>query len=416
MPRPSRWLSLLLVAFALLLMAASPDEPSGPSAEVIEVEGILDDSGLRYLADAVEEAAGEGRQLAIVQINSPAVVGSLEELGHLADLMSDPPLPLVVWLGPAPARVGGGAAQLFALAPIRAAAPNTEINNWSPAVVGESTDLIAPLPEVAGGVTVDAPIVGLVDMVVPSIRQLLQELDGMEVIVRGESRPLETIESIEGGITTIPVSFHQPGLWDRFLHLAATPEAAFFFLVAGLTMVAFEFYALGPGVAAGVAAISLLLAGYGISILPVRGWALALSVIGIALLVGGYQRGGVLGLTVLATAALVWGGFSFTSGSPQIEVGWVGVLASILAVLFFFLLAMPTVGRARFSTPTMGRDYLIGRRGRARVDLIPDGVVDVDGAQWPATAHREAAIHAGEPVTVTGVVGWQLEVEPDREN
>jgi membrane protein implicated in regulation of membrane protease activity len=91
-------------------------------------------------------------------------------------------------------------------------------------------------------------------------------------------------------------------------------------------------------------------------------------------------------------------------------------VASILAVLFFFLLAMPTVGRARFSTPTMGRDYLIGRRGNARVDLTPDGVVDVDGAQWPATTHREAAIHAGEPVTVTGVVGWQLEVEPVREN
>ena len=397
-------------------MGAGTDEPSGPTAEVIEVAGILDDAALRYLADGIEEAAVLGRQLAIVQINSPAVVGDLDELLETAELIADPPLPLVVWLGPAPARVGGGAAQLFSLAPLVAAAPGTGVENWSPAVVGSGDDLVDPPTGLGDSLLVESPVEGLIDLVVPSIRQLLQEVDGDEVVVRGEVRILETLEPIEGGVTNIPVSFRQPGLWSRFLRLSLTPEAAFFFLVAGLTMVAFEFYAVGPGVAAGVAAVSLLLAGHGISILPVRGWALALTATGLALLVGGHQQGGVFGLTVLGTAALVAGGLGFTNGEPQIQISTVGVVASILAVLFFFLLAMPTVGRARFSTPTMGRDYLIGRRGNARVDLTPDGVVDVDGAQWPATTHREAAIHAGEPVTVTGVVGWQLEVEPVREN
>ena len=414
--RRSRWSYPVLVALALLSMGAGTDEPSGPAAEVIEVAGILDDAALRYLAEAIEEAAVLGRELAIVQINSRAVVGDLDELLKTADLIADPPLPLVVWLGPAPAWVGGGAAQLFSLAPLVAAAPGTEIENWSPAVVGSGDDLVDPPAGFSSSLVVEGPVEGLIDLVVPSIRQLLQETDGVEVVVRGEARVLETLEPIEGGVTNIPVSFRQPGLWSRFLRLAITPEAAFFFLVAGLTMVAFEFYAVGPGVAAGVAAVSLLLAGHGISILPVRGWALALTVTGLALLISGHQQGGVLGLTVLGTAALTAGGLGFTSGAPQVQISWVGVLASILAVLFFFLLAMPTVGRARFSTPTMGRDYLIGRRGNARVDLTPDGVVEVDGAQWPATTHREAAVHAGAPVTVTGVVGWQLEVEPVREN
>jgi membrane-bound ClpP family serine protease len=412
----SRWSYPILVALALLSMGAGTDETSSPAAEVIELAGILDDSALRYLADAIEESAALGRELAIVQINSSAVVADMDELLQTADLIADPPLPLVVWLGPAPARVGGGAAQLFSLAPLVAAAPGSEIENWSPAVVGSKTDLVDPPAVVGNSLLVEGPVDGLIDLVVPSIRQLLQEVDGVEVVVRGESRVLQTLEPTEGGLTNIPVSFRQPGLWSRFLRLAITPEAAFFFLVAGLTMVAFEFYALGPGVAAGVAAVSLLLAGHGISILPIRGWGLGLTVTGLALLVGGHQQGGVFGLTVLGTAALVAGGLGFTGGAPQVQISWPGVVASILAVLFFFLLAMPTVGRARFSTPTMGRDYLIGRRGNARVDLTPDGVVDVDGAQWPATTHREAAIHAGEPVTVTGVVGWQLEVEPVREN
>ncbi len=411
-----KWLPLVLITIAPLLLAAGPEEPTGPTAEVIEVNGILDNASLSYLARAIEEAAAAGRELAIVQINSPAVVGDLAELRRVAELITDPPLPVVLWLGPAPARVGGGAAQLFSVAALRVAAPATNIDNWSPAVVGGDLDLADPPVNAGAGVLVSDPIPGLVDLVIPSTRQLLQALDGTELTVRGQTRVLRTIVEIDGGVTTIPVTFSQPGLIHRFLHLAATPEAAFFFLVAGLTLAAFEFYALGPGLAAAVASVSLLLGGYGISILPVRTWALIVAVAGIVFLVAGFQQGGVLGLTVLGTAALTVGGLNFTDGGPQIHIGLVGVVASILAVLFFFLLAMPTVGRARFSTPTLGRDHLIGRAGVARIDLTPDGVVEVDGASWPATAHREAAIRAGESVTVTGVAGWHLEVEPDREN
>lgn len=413
-PKP-RWISIALVAFVPLLLAAGTDD-SGLTAEVIEVNGILDNASLRYMALAIESAADSERELVIIQLDSPAVVGSYDELQRVAELIADPPLPVVMWLGPAPARAGGGAAQLFLIASIRVAAPGSIIENWSPAVVGDDRDLVSPATDWAGEVVIDAAVPGLVDRVVPSTRQLLQELDGLEVVVAGQTRVLQTIVDIDGGVTNIAVTFHQPGLLHRFLHLGATPEAAFFFLVAGLTLAAFEFYALGPGAAAAVAALSLLLGGYGISILPVRGWALAAVVAGMALLIAGFQQGGVLGLTVLGTVALAMGGLNFTYGAPQVTIGVVGVVASIVAVLFFFLLAMPTVGRARFSTPTLGRDHLVGRRGVARVDLTPDGVVEVDGARWPATAHREAAIRTGESVTVTGVVGWQLEVEPVREN
>ena len=75
---------------------------------------------------------------------------------------------------------------------------------------------------------------------------------------------VETLVPFEDGVTLEEVTFRQPGLATRFWRLAATPEAAFFFLVLGLTIASFEFFAIGPGVAAGVAAISLLLAGWGI--------------------------------------------------------------------------------------------------------------------------------------------------------
>jgi membrane-bound serine protease (ClpP class) len=102
----------------------------------------------------------------------------------------------------------------------------------------------------------------------------------------------------------------------------------------------------------------------------------------------------------------------YVNGSGQIDPRWYLVLPSVLAVLFFFLLAMPTVQRARFSTGTIGRDGLIGESGVALDRFDPDGMVEVNGARWRATAHREAGLVAGSEIRVAGVDGMFLEVEP----
>jgi membrane-bound serine protease (ClpP class) len=403
------------LAFAALLLIACGTASPATEVEVIEVEGILDAARLRYLRESIETAA-TNRSLAIVSINSGATVAPPADLAETAALVADPPLPLVVWLGPAPARAGGGAAQLLAQAPLRAAAPGAVIAHWDPAVVG-STANITPLPEgMPPSLQVIEPVPGLIDLVSPSIRQLLQDLRGRSVTVGGTEVVLDPIVDVEGGVTTAPVAFRQPGLWHRFFHLGVQPDAAFFFLVAGLTVAVFEFYALGPGIAAGVAALSLLLAGYGLSVLPTRPWALVSVAVGVAFLTAAFQRGGVLFFTLVGTGFLTLAGLNLMDGAPQIQTSPLGVVASVLAVLFFYLLALPTVARSRFSTPTLGRDHLIGRRGRATVDLGPDGEVEVDGGRWPATGHRQAQIARGDPVKVVAVNGWELEVEPDREN
>ena len=60
-------------------------------------------------------------QAVILQIDSPgALTSGIEEL---RDLIVDPPVPVIVWVGPRPARAYGGAAQLMAFAEVKAAAP-----------------------------------------------------------------------------------------------------------------------------------------------------------------------------------------------------------------------------------------------------------------------------------------------------
>jgi membrane-bound serine protease (ClpP class) len=397
--------------------AAAPVQADG-QVTVIEVGGLLDDATLRFLVDSIEEAAGTSSEIAIVQLNSPGAVGSLDALEEASRILADPPLPLVVWLGPAPAVAGGGAAQLLTTGVEVAAAPGARIENWEPAIAGTTATLF-PAPDVLElPHTVETVDPELVDRVAPSIRQLIQDLDGETFTVDGQERVVATITQAEtgDGITTVPAVFTQPGLLHRFLHLGARPEATFFFLVMGLTVAAFEFYAVGPGLAAVAAAISLFLASFGLSVLPINWWAVAGALAAMWLLTASYQKGGILGLNLLGSGLLTWAGFSFSAGEPQVGIGVPGVVLSVLAVLFFYLLAIPTMGRARFSTKTIGREGLVGKKGLAITDVSPEGVVEVEGARWPATAHRESGIRSGAEIVVMAVSGWRLEVEPGREN
>ena len=406
-PRPLLTsLAVLRVALVVLVLAiplaglAQSDEGGG--IDVIDVSGPLDASALQFMADSIEDAAATGQELAVLQINSKAILDAAG-FDRLRSLVADgsQPLPVAVWIGPAPAAAYGGAGSLPAIAGQSAISPGSEIGHFEPIVLGqngtESDEII--LAEDSGL------------ELQPTLRQFLQDLDGRTFQTASGPVVVATLKPFEDGVTLKPVTFKKPGFATRFFRLAVIPEAAFFFLVVGLSIVTFEFFALGPGVAAGVAAISLVLAGWGIVNLPVRSWALALALVGWGLLTVAHQRGGIVVFTITGSVILQLAGMSYVAGAGQIDPRWWLVLPSVLAVLFFFLLAMPTVQRARLSTQTIGRGSLIGHNGTALVDFDPDGIVEVAGARWRATAHREADLMQGSEVVVTGVDGLFLEVD-----
>lgn len=385
------------------------------------MRGLLDSRLLRFVSDTIESAAESGNvEVVILQIDSRGVVADESVLQEVIDLVSAPPVPVVAWIGPAPAVAYGGAAQLAVAAPLTLAAPGTKIGYSTPTIAGnELSGPLVDLPaDLAGVVDLGEPAAGVdvVEAGTASPRQVAQYLHGRTL--EGDDHALETVRPFTNddgteGVTVLETVIRQPGLVDRFFRLGASPEAAFFFLVAALTVAAFEFYAIGPGVAAAVASVSLVLASYGIAVLPVRWWAVALAVGSVLLMSVAYQLGGVLLFTALGITGIAVAGFSFTGAAPQFEPGALGVLGTVLAAAFFFLLAMPTVARSRFSTQTIGRDGLIGKSGKALSDFTPDGEVEVDGATWRATAHREAGIGVGDGVVVVGLDGWRLEVDKE---
>ncbi|MEX2322302.1 MAG: NfeD family protein [Acidimicrobiia bacterium] len=416
-----RRLLLFIVVCAVGLLTVSASAGTDSRVDVIVVRGNLDARAIDFVVGAVLESDAH---LVVLQMD-PGVVLS-DDIAGLLQVVSDPPVPLAVWLGPAPASARGGAALVMAAAPVTGAAPGTVIGPALPVVAGGDDDTMvdefAPsLPsEVRGGQVVvgESPIVSLVDLVAPSIGQFVVGLHGMEVVVAGETVTLETArtEVVDGVASIVPlhqVRFIEPGLVDRVLAVGTQPATVFAFLVFGLALIVFEFYAAGPGIVAAIAASMLLLAGHGMATLPVWWPAVGAAVLAVVLYVVEFQRNDLGWKSVLGTLLLGFAGFRFVGGDETLTPSWWTVVLIVLATVAFFGIALTTVARTRFATQTIGRDHLIGRTGTALGALDPEGLVDLDGARWKARATRAAGIGNGDRVTVVAVRGVVLLVDPN---
>ncbi len=408
----------LLLAGAFAIAGLAPAAAAGDDAVVVaDVRGPLEQRAIDFLTDVIENEPG---QLIVLQINNPGIASGDPE--PLFDAIEASPRPVTAWVGPSGAEAYGGAAELLYLAAYAGAAPGAHVGYLNERLAGTgAAELIQPGVDPAvryGSVEIAAPLEGIVDEVVPTIGQFIATLDGRELATAAGPVVVETAETTtdENGaeiiVPSVEVRFLKPGLLTRFLRLAIRPEALFFFLTVGLAAAAFEFYAAGVGITAAVASLALFLAGFGIASLPMNWLAFGLVIAGMALYTVDFQNTTISWRGLLGTAALLFGGLRITTASPQFGPEWWAVVLAVVGIAAFYMVALTTVARSRFSTRTIGREHLIGKHGVAETGFDPTGIVQVDGARWKARSHRAAGIGPGDAVEVVAVTGVVLEVGP----
>jgi membrane-bound serine protease (ClpP class) len=248
---------------------------------------------------------------------------------------------------------------------------------------------------VSAGEAVD---LGLVDNAAPVIGQFLLDLPGVQSrVVGGERQPVTQAR------------FGQLSLGGQLLHTVSSPPVAYLLFVIGLALIVFELFTAGVGVAGMVGAGCLVLGCYGLAALPTNPWAVGLLLFAIL----GYA------IDVQTGVPRVWSGIatvSFTVGSVTLYDGlslsWITLLVAILGMTAAMLAGMPAMVRTRFSTPTIGREWMIGETGTTVGRVAPDGIVTVREAPWRARTNRATPIEAAQPVRVVAIDGLLLEVEP----
>jgi len=371
---------------------------------VIKVDGLLDPVMVDFISNSITEAENEGAVAMVMQTDSTGVVVSDAEFGALLSQMLDASVPIGVWVGPSGSTLIGKSAQLVGAADQVGVAPGSRLGNaGAPVIAGLNTARLAPITDMTLNVQ-EAADLGVTTLVAPTIGDMLVNFPGVasrEVIAENGETRREPLTQVR---------FGQLSLVSNLMHTVASPAVAYLLVTIGLALIIFELFTAGVGVAGVVGAVSFVLAGYGLWVLPTNWWALVL--LGLSMF--------AFSIDVQTGVPRVWTGigvvlFAIVSLTlyDGMSISWITLVVGILGVLLAFLGGMPSMVRTRFSTPTIGREWMIGEMGRAVTSVNPDGVVQIREALWRASTNRSTPIEELDRVRVTGIDGLVLEVEPE---
>ena len=243
----------------------------------------------------------------------------------------------------------------------------------------------------------------VIDMVVPNLAVLLQELDGTEVTVGDEVRTLATAEA---ELVRVETDWRH-----ELLAVITDPSIAYGLLMVGIYLLMLEFYNPGTFFAAVTGIICLLLGAYGLQMLPLNYAGLALITVGIGMLVLEVMTPtyGVLG--VGGVVAFVIGSIILVdSDLPgyQLPISIIAGFTATTGGIAFFIVGAAV--RARRRKVVSGVEAMVGGSALVLDDFAGQGSVRAFGEIWQAQS--ETPLERDARVRITRVDGLVLAVEP----
>ena len=420
--------SVRSVAFAFIALAAVGVLCHGTILR-IPLDGSINPVSRDFVIRGIEQAAERGASVVVIELDTPGgLVDSTRDI-VAAELTS--PVPVVVFVAPPGARAASAGAFITLAADIAAMAPGTNIGAAHPISLidspgteetGDSTSLDKAAQDAAAfarsiaeergrnvewaqaavlessSITAEEALeAGVIDLVAENLANLLSRIDGRtlsdgRIIVTGDS-PIETL---------------RPTLRERLLGRLADPNLVYVLFILGLYGLIYEFF--HPGIGFGLAAggICLVLALFGLQILPVNivGVVLVLFGVGLVILDAFTPTNGILtagGIIALAVGSLTL----FDIADRRFGLSWVTMLSvvGVTAALSLFVLGKGLLIQAK--RPVTGPAALVGATGTVRRGLAPEGTIFVHGEYWKARS-LEGPLPIGTPITVEEVGGSTL--------
>ena len=448
-PAAERSRAFRALALSAAIIGAAATVPAASAAPdkrvlVVNIDGAISVAAARQLARAVEQAKKESATAIVVRLDTPG--GLVSATRDIIREMIAAPVPIIIYVAPSGARAASAGTFVVYAAHLAAMAPGTNLGAATPIQLGgvpgapqpkdekrsEPTtgerkainDAVAMLrslaqlrgrdPDFADKAVREAATLtadearkqGVVEIIAGSIEDLLAQADGRTVAVGTEQRTLATRDA---ALTIV-----EPDWRTRLLGVIADPNIAFILLLVGVYGVLFELWHPGavlPGVLGGIALPLALIA---LSVLPVQYGALALLLLGIAMMLGeAFTPGiGLLGLGGLV-AFLIGAFFLFEPEGSTINlaVSIPVILGAALTCAGLTFGVIAAAMKARRRPAATGGEEMIASRGRV-VDWQGDrGNIRIHGEMWGARSGQD--LKAGDPVRVVRREGLTLIVEPE---
>ncbi|MGH8227950.1 MAG: NfeD family protein [Steroidobacteraceae bacterium] len=414
--------------------AAAPPPAAGsavrPVAAVLRIDGAIGPATSHYVEEGLASAQSRGARVVILELDTPGGLGS--SMRDIVQAILASPIPVVGYVAPSGARAASAGTYILYACQVAAMAPATNVGAATPVEIGgrsaptteerkqinDAVAYIRSLAELRGrnadwaeqavrgaaSLPADAALKDhVVDLIAPSLPDLLRSLDGRQVKVGTRTVVLAT-----QGIETVPV---EPGWSARVLAVITHPTIAYGLLligIYGLLLEGFHPGAVLPGV---VGAIALIVALFAFEILSVNFAGLALIALGVAMIIGeffhpAYGSLGVGGLVAFVIGSVIL----FDTHATELRLAMPIIAGVAIAGALILAGLVYVVTRALHRPVVTGREAMIGATAEAFEDFAERGRVRLGGELWNARTGKP--VRAGERVRIVRVEGLLLWVEP----
>lgn len=421
----------VLLSLALLSMFGSSDAASVAQTEsrvlVTRVDGAITPVIADHLRSALDRAESAGYAALVVRLDTP---GGLDtSMRKIIQRFLASPVPVVVHVSPKGARAASAGALITFASHVAAMSPGTAIGASTPVdleggdverkVVNDAAAFAESVARVRGrnvefavdtvregrsAPADEALSLGAVDVVAGSIADLLSQIDGMRVDVEGRAVTLDTAGAA--------VDSFDMGFLRRVQQRLADPNLAFLFLSIGTLGIIYELASPGIGIGGVVGVVLILLALFGVSVLPVNTVGVVLLLLAAALFVAELFAPGVGIAAAGGAVLLVLSGVFLFDDAPGLEVSLavIGPIAAVTGAAVVLAGRLVLSSRGAPSTTT-GSGRLVGREATVRRAEGRTGQVLMEGAWWRVRS-TDQELEAGAVVRVVDIEGLELIVEP----
>lgn len=424
----------LILGLSLALLPVAQAQDDIPLVVVLSYDGPVTPAMVEYISRGIRLAEERSAELIIFQLNTPG--GSTDLMTRVIQRIRASRVPLVVYVTPRGAMAASAGTLITLAGHLSAMAPETTIGAASP-VGGEGEDLgetmeakikndmkalartlagqrgkaaielaEATIENAEAATAKEALQAGLVDFIAQDITDLLYQLNGATVETRLGSVTLHTENA---NLIRLNLSFI-----EQILQMLTNPNIVFLLLTIGVQAVLIELSSPGGWVAGFIGLVSLLLATYGLGILPVNYFGIIFLVMAFILFILDIKAPTHGALTVAGAACLIVGALVLFN-SPSVpsfqRVSVPLVIGTSLTSSLIFVVILSFAIRAQKAPIRTGQESLVGKVGIARTPLSPSGAVQMGGELWSAELEAgEGPIPPGSWVKVTRVHGIHIYV------
>jgi len=421
----------VVVGLVMACELATPAFAQQPLVDKFVLSDTIQPVTQGELDRAIARANEDGAHALLIQLDTPG--GLLDSTRTMAGAILSSKVPVIVYVAPAGARAGSAGFFLLESADIAAMAPGTNAGAAHPVIEfgpqpdatmnqkiendaeaflrsyvsrrGRNAEAAEAAVHTSHSYTAQEALdQHLIDLTASNDWELLRALDGREITRMDGSKFVLHLASAR-------IELLKPTLREELLGWLVNPNIALLFLVGGALLIYLEFNAPGTIVPGALGTLMVLLAIFGLNLLPINYTAVLLLVAALVLLILEAKFGGHGALAIAGIVCLTFGTLTLVNAPvPELAVSpWVAIAVSAAFGTITVVLIRLAV-RARRMKSRLGPSALVGSSARAMEPLTPEGHVVVEGEIWRAVATEP--VPAGATLRVVGLEKYLLHVEP----